>query len=271
MMKTLSLCSALLCLAGSALAADNLSNNGNEWNLRIKNNGNSWTASFSGPMEYGAPGKRVRGSGVIVEKARVITAFSKIRLDGPMNMRLSQAGADAVKVSADDNVEPLIETVVEGDTLVLRLQKGAGLTTRHAPTVLVEAKSLQALNIVGSGDVSMDKFKGERLSLNLSGSGDLRIGLLEVKELVASLTGSGDVEVAGQAETQQWQLIGSGDVDARSLSGRSAQAQLTGSGDMSIGVTQNLDVTLRGSGDLRYAGRPVLRQTITGSGEISQR
>lgn len=267
MMKTLSLCSALLCLAGSALAADA----GNEWHLRIKNQGNSWTASFSGPVEYGAPGKRVRGSGLIVEKARAVTAFSKIRLDGPMNLRLSQAGADTVKVSADDNVEPLIETLVEGDTLVLRLQKGAGLTTRHAPTVLVESKSLQALSINGSGDVSLDKFKGDKLSLALAGSGDLRIGLLEVKELIASVAGSGDVEVAGQADSQQWQLHGSGDVNARSLSGRSVQAQLTGSGDMSIGVTQNLDVTLRGSGDLRYAGRPQLRQTVTGSGEISSR
>ncbi|MBB4843246.1 hypothetical protein HNP55_001765 [Paucibacter oligotrophus] len=267
MMKTLSLCSALLCLAGSALAADA----GNEWQLRIKNHGNSWTASFSGPVEYGAPGKRVRGSGLIVEKARALAAFSKIRLDGPMNLRLSQAGADTVRVSADDNIEPLIETVVEGDTLVLRLQKGAGLTSRHAPTVLVESKSLQALSIHGSGDVSLDRFKGDKLSLALAGSGDLRIGLLEVKELIASVSGSGDVEVAGQADSQQWQLQGSGDVNARSLSGRSVQAQLTGSGDMSIGVTQNLDVTLRGSGDLRYAGRPQLRQTVTGSGEISGR
>jgi len=267
MMKTLSLCSALLCLGGSALAADT----SGDWHLRIKSNGNSWTASFSGPMEYGAPGKRVRGSGVMVERVRAITAFSKIRLDGPMNVRLSQAGVDTVKVSADDNVEPLIETLVEGDTLVLRLQKGAGLTTRHAPTVWVESKALQALSLNGSGDLSLDRFKGDKLSLNLAGSGDLHIGLLDVKELIATLSGSGDAEVAGQAEVQQWQLQGSGNVDARSLSGRSAQAQLTGSGDMAIGVTQNLEVTLRGSGDLRYAGRPQLRQTVTGSGEISKR
>lgn len=264
---------SLLIAATAALAATGTwAESDNDWRLRIKKEtGGGWAVSLSGPQEYGAAGKRIKGSGTVVEKTRSVAAFSKLRLEGPLDLRLAQAGSDAVRIAADDNVEPLIETQVEGDTLVLRLQRGAGFTTRHAPVVWVDSKNLQAVTVNGSGDVSMERFKGDRLSLELIGSGDLRIGLLEVRELTASLSGSGDLQVAGRADIQSWTLNGSGDVDARSLSGRTIKAQLNGSGDLDLGVSENLDASLRGSGDLSYAGRPQLRQSLSGSGDISRR
>jgi hypothetical protein len=244
-----------------------------DWQLRIKRAANGWTASFSGAQSYGDSrgGPRLKGSGVRVEKARAVAAFSQVRVDGPIDVVLSQAAADGVKVTADDNIEPLIEAAVEGDTLVLRLQRGAGFTTRHTPQVRIDSKNLQALMMSGSGDVQLDRFKGERLSLSMSGSGDLRLGMVEVRELSVAMQGSGDVQVAGRADTQSWVMRGSGDVDARSLSGRAVKAQLDGSGDMALGVSETLDVDLRGSGDLSYAGRPQLRQSSSGSGEVSHR
>lgn len=267
MLKQILLITTLAALCGQALAETE-----QEWRLRIKKDaGGGWTATLSGPQEYGPAGKRIKGSGVLTEKARSVGAFSRLRLEGPLNVHLSQAAADAVKVVADDNIEPLIESKVEGDTLVLRLQPGQGFTTRHAPTVRVDSRNLQAISMQGSGDLSLEHFKGDSLALSLIGSGDLRIGLLELRELTASLSGSGDVHVAGRADTQQWTLNGSGDVDARSLSGRTIKAQLNGSGDLDLGVSETLEAKLSGSGDISYAGRPQLRQSVSGSGEISRR
>lgn len=261
----------------TALAAATLTTawaeGGNDWQLRIKKeDGGGWSATLNGTQDYGATSaQRIRGSGVRVEKTRSVGAFSKLRLEGPINVRITQSGNEAVRVSADDNVEPLIETRLEGDTLVLRLQPGAGFSTRYAPSVAIDSKSLQLLTVSGSGDVHIDRLKGESLTINQSGSGDLRLGVLELRELTVTLQGSGDVRVAGRADTQSWSLHGSGDVDARSLSGRNVKAQLNGSGDMDIGVTESLDVSLRGAGDFSYAGRPQVRQNVSGSGELSRR
>lgn len=260
------LASALLVFVTTAHADE-----GNDWKLRIKKEGDGWTVNLNGPREYGSNAKRLRGSGHVVEKARQVGAFTKLRLEGPVDVRLNQAAADAVKVSADDNIEPLVETRVDGDTLVLRLQAGAGFTTRQAPIVFVDAKALQSIVVNGSGDLSLERFKGDQLGLTLSGSGDLRVGLLEVRELNATLSGSGDVRVAGRADVQSWTLNGSGDVDARSLGGRSAKALLNGSGDLDLGTLESLDASLRGSGDLSYGGRPRVKQSISGSGEIHRR
>lgn len=265
-MKRLALLTLAAALAtSSALAGDN------DWRLRIKKESDGWTASFTGPIDYGSGKHRVRGSGVKVEKQRALAAFSKLRIDGPVDVTLTQGSSDQATVTADDNIEPLIETAVEGDTLVVRLKRDAGFTTRGALNVKVSARSLQAIAIHGSGDLSMDSFKGESLGLAVIGSGDAHFGLVEVRELQVNISGSGDVRLAGRAEQQGWSVSGSGDVDARALSGRSAKVNLSGSGDVSLGVTEQLDAQLSGSGDLSYAGRPQLRQSVTGSGEIQRR
>ncbi len=265
-MKKLALLILSATLAcGTALAGDN------DWHLHIKKEADGWTARLSGPIEYGSGKHRLRGSGVKVEKQRALAAFTSLRIDGPFDVRLTQAGSDQATVVADDNIEPLVETVVEGDTLVVRLKRDAGFTTRLSPTVRVDARALQAVTINGSGDLSAERFKADRLALRVEGSGDVALGLVELKELNVDIHGSGDVRVAGRAEQQQWKVHGSGDVDATALSGRAARVELHGSGDVSLGVTEQLDARLSGSGDLSYAGRPQLRQSVTGSGEIHRR
>ncbi|MBW8845566.1 MAG: DUF2807 domain-containing protein [Burkholderiales bacterium] len=261
---------ALLTLA-TALAASAAFAGDNDWRLRIKKEVDGWTASFSGPMDYGSGRNRVRGSGVKVEKARAVSAFTKLRIDGPFDVKLTQGGSDQATVVADDNIEPLVETVVEGDALVVRMKHDAGFTTRSAPMVRVDARALQSISVNGSGDLSAERFKADGLSLNVVGSGDVHFGVVELKDLNVSISGSGDVRLAGRAEQQSWTVSGSGDVDARALAGRAAKVSINGSGDVSLGVTEQLDVQLSGSGDLSYGGRPQLRQSVSGSGEIHRR
>lgn len=259
----LALAAAFTCSA--ALAGDN------DWRLRIKKEADGWTASFSGPMEYGSGKNRLRGSGVKVEKQRALAAFTRLRIDGPVDVKLAQGSSDQATLVADDNIEPLVETVVEGDALVVRLKRDAGFITRSAPVVRLTARTLQAIAIHGSGDLQVDSFKGESLGLTVVGSGDVNLGLAELKDLSVHISGSGDVRLAGRADQQNWSVSGSGDVDARALSGRAAKVNISGSGDVALGVTEQLDVQLSGSGDLSYAGRPQLRQSVSGSGEIHRR
>ncbi len=265
-MKRLVLLMFTPLLAVSLAMADD-----NDWRLRIKKDAEGWTAHLSGPMDYGSGRPRIKGSGVRVERVRALAAFTKLRIDGPVDVQLAQAGSDQATVVADDNVEPLVETVVEGDTLVVRLKREAGFTTRSAPLLRVDARAVQSIALRGSGDLVVDRFKADSLALHVEGSGDVQMGLVELQSLQVGISGSGDVRVAGRADQQRWKLSGSGDVDASSLTGRTAQVDISGSGDASLGVTEQLDATLSGSGDLHYAGRPQLRQSVSGSGDIHRR
>ena len=269
LMKPWMLAAGLLLASLSAAALEKE----NDWSLRIKQEAQGWVAKLHGNATYsgGSSHHRSKGSGVMVDKARSVAPFSRVRLDGPVDAQLLQSGSEGLHIVADDNIEPLIETRVVGDTLVISLKDGAGFSTRRAPYVRVDFKNLAGIELKGSGDLQLERIKSDALSLVLSGSGDLNIGLLEARELSASLSGSGDVQLAGRADVQSWQLSGSGDVSAQSLVGKNVKAQLSGSGDLNLGVSDSLDVSLSGSGDLCYAGRPTIRQSISGSGELCSR
>lgn len=242
-----------------------------EWVLRLKKEAQQLGISVSSSTSYGNSANRIKGSGVMVDKARPVAAFSRVRLDGPVDAQLAPASDNSLHVQADDNLEPLVETRVDGDTLVIGIKSGSSFSTRQPLRVRIGFKQLDSLQLRGSGDALLDRLKADRLQVEISGSGDLRAGLLELRELQARLSGSGDVRVAGRVEQQDWELSGSGDVDAESLSGQRVRARLSGSGDLSLGVSQELDVSLSGSGELRYAGRPQLKSRVSGSGELIQR
>lgn len=263
--------SAVVVLSSLALLASAVRAEEQEWVLRIKNEAKQWSLSVGHTSVYGSGGPRIKGSGQWIERTRAVAPFSRVRVDGPVDVRLAQAGADGVKVGADDNVEALVTTVVEGDTLVVGLKPGSSFSTRQPVRVTVEFKDLQSLELKGSGDARLDRLQGERLRVQLSGSGDLDIGLLEVREFTAALSGSGDLAVAGRVEQLDLQLSGSGDVSASSLSSRQLRATLSGSGDVQVGVSQELEAVLSGSGDLRYAGRPKVKSQVSGSGELMAR
>lgn len=244
-----------------------------EWVLRVKKEAQQLAISVSGNTIVGSGANRIKGSGQAVDKVRAIGGnFSRVRLDGPVDVQLQPAqGEPSLRVQADDNIEPMISTRLEGDTLVVGLQEGASFSTRNPLRVKLDFKQLQALQLRGSGDATLDRLQGERFEIELSGSGDARIGLLEVRELRARLSGSGDLSVAGKAEQQDWELSGSGDASAASLSGQRVRARLSGSGDLRLGVSQELDAQLSGSGDLAYSGRPQIKSRVSGSGELISR
>lgn len=239
-----------------------------ELSVQIGDAMRSLSASIHVTHSYGKGSPRLKGSGVVVSKARSLAPFSKLRIDGPIDVRLQPGSAESALVQADDNIEALIRTEVEGDTLVVGLQPGASFSTRHDIRVRVDFKQLQALQIRGSGDVHLDRVQGERFELDINGSGDVHIGLLQVRDLRARLSGSGDLQVAGSAERQDFELSGSGDVAAAALSGKQVRARISGSGDLSLGVADEIDAELSGSGDLAYRGRPKVKSSISGSGEI---
>src|SRR5690242_9802374 len=66
----------------------------------------------------------VQGSGTVKTESRHIGAFTKIRAEGSMDIEAKVGPASDLKITADDNIVPLIKTRIDGDTLVIRSEGG---------------------------------------------------------------------------------------------------------------------------------------------------
>ena len=209
------------------------------------------------------------GSGNEVGVARQVGAFSVLRLDSSVDVHAHQGTTPSVTVHADDNIEPLVETVVEGDKLVVRMKKGVSYRTHHNVFVDVVFTSLTAAQQHGSGDLQIDTITGPKFESSIAGSGDLKIDHAQVGQFALSVAGSGDVMISGSADEVRIGVAGSGDINARNFTAKKVSVSISGSGDAHVNATEALDARVAGSGDVTYSGRPRdVSRKVSGSGSI---
>ncbi len=225
-------------------------------------------ALLAAPSPATAWGGSTRGDGKKVTQLRQVSEFKRVRLEGSLDVRVKVGPAAAVSVTIDENLQPLVVTRVDGDTLVIDCER---ISYRGEGRVEITAPVLRGFAIEGSGDVAIDGGEGD-LSLSVAGSGDLS-WQGAAGALVVAIAGSGDVRLSGTADSARLGIDGSGDIAAAGLTAKSASAEVSGSGDIEVTLGGGtLEARVNGSGDIHWRGTAqVERVSVNGSGEISRR
>lgn len=219
---------------------------------------------------------RTTGSGRVQREQRAVTDFDAIAVSGPIDLQVRQGSTQALELSADDNLLPLIETVVEpgrhGHTLHIRIKRGESVSAQAPIQATVDVVRLQALVAAGSGQVRVAALKTPSLRLSMAGAGRARLEALAADALDLRVAGSGEVQAAGTAGRVKLTIAGSGDVDLAPLVADEVVVSIAGSGDASVTANKSLGVTIAGSGDVVYGGAATaIRSSVAGSGRVSRR
>ena len=193
----------------------------------------------------------VRGSGVVATETRGVSGFSEITLSGSGDVHVVQSGHESLTVEAEDNLLPLLETYVDGGTLVLRTKPGASIRPTRPIRYRVTVARLDAVAVSGSGNVRAEGVDSDRFT--------------------ASISGSGSMALAGQAKDVALSISGSGSYDAENLAARTARVSISGSGSGVVNTSDELEVAISGSGSVEVIGKPSVDQHISGSGRVSRR
>ncbi|TRZ90744.1 MAG: DUF2807 domain-containing protein [Rhodocyclaceae bacterium] len=216
------------------------------------------------------PWKSVSGSGTLKTETREVSGFTGIALSLNGSVEIKQGGAESVTIETDDNILPLIETVVENATLKIRpVARNNSFSTKKMK-IVVNAKTLTRIDIAGAGDIHSDALKVADLKAGISGAGDLRIKSLEADALSISIAGSGDFEAGGRAASMRANIAGSGDIKAGKLDAKAVEINIAGSGDATVWARNTLKVSIAGSGDVQYYGDAQLQNSIWGSGSVKR-
>lgn len=215
--------------------------------------------------------EKVQGSGRIKTEARALGHFNGVAMGLPGNLELRIGNTESVTIETDDNLLPLIETVIENGSLKIRASKrNLDIDGRHLK-IVVQAKAVDHLALGGSGSIDADALRGAKVMIDLGGSGSIKLRGIDSDALTVVLGGSGDLKVAGGATKKlSLSIAGSGDVDLGKLQSADASVNIAGSGEATISVRDNLNVTIAGSGDVNYYGDPKVSKTAIGSGSAKR-
>lgn len=218
----------------------------------------------------------VTGSGRMSTETRAAAGFEAVLLEASMKLVVRQGSQEAVEIRADDNLLPLIETLVEtraGEpTLVVRWKRGTSIRNSREILVNVDAIRVRGLSASGSGTIEATGLKTDRLRMGVAGSGDVLVRDLSADEVEASIAGSGDVRAGGRAARLKVSIAGSGDADLAALTADEVKVSIAGSGDARVTADTALSVAIAGSGDVRYGGKvTAVKTSIVGSGDVRRR
>ena len=229
-----------------------------------------WTfgalALASAPAWAAWPFDAVKGNGKIAQQVRPLAPFTGIALSLPARVEVRIGTTESVTVETDENLLPLVETVIEKGNLEIRAKKGASIETRSIK-VTVQAKQIDRLALGGAGTIDTDALRSPKLQLEVGGSGSIHIKSPESETVSASLGGSGSVKLAGgNTRKLSVSIGGSGDVHAGQLKAADVEVSIGGSGDATVWASNALQAAVAGSGDVNYYGDPKVQSAVVGSG-----
>ena len=212
-------------------------------------------------------GAHVSGNGTVKKQARTVGHFDGVSMGLSGNVELRTGSTEGLTIETDDNLLPLIETVVENGMLQIRTTKrNTNLDTRTMK-IVITARQVNHLTLGGSGNVEADALRGGKLQVDLGGSGTINIKSVEGDSLAVTLGGSGDLKAAGgKVKELSVSIGGSGNVKVGGVSSDTASVNIAGSGQADVAVRDTLSVNIAGSGDVNYYGDPKVSKTVIGSG-----
>ena len=198
------------------------------------------------PGSSRSPG--VQGSGVAATSTRALANFSGVDLAGSNNVTVVAGARQSVVVHADSNLLSHVTTHVTAGKLIIG--EIGSFTVKSPMYVEVSVPSLAALDLTGSGNITVSGISASRLAVALPGSGNISASG-SVTRLNVSIDGDGTAQFSG-------------------LTARNVNAAVSGSGTIFVTATQSLDAKVPGSGTILYSGNPPqVTTSITGSGAVT--
>ena len=226
-------------------------------------------------LPHGEAFASTAGSGRAATETRSVASFQAISASGAIHVLVKQGSTQSLQVSADDNLLPLLETIVEtaseGATLKVGWKKSSHPRPRGRVQISVVLPQLSAVSTAGAGDITVEAFSTPALKLAIAGAGDIRLQGLSTAELAVSISGAGDVAASGSATRVKLKIAGSGDVRMADLKADDVSVTIAGSGDAVVNAEKTLDVRIAGSGDVSYSGAATVNTSVAGSGSVKKR
>jgi Putative auto-transporter adhesin, head GIN domain len=193
---------------------------------------------------------QTRGSGKIISESRDVSGFTGIALESTGDITITQGESESLSIETDDNLLPLLTSKVENGVLVLSTQDNTYLEPSQGIRYTITVKSLENLEISGSGNIDANNLALDSLSVEISGSGNIRL--------------------SGKVNSQSVDISGSGDYNGCDLQSSGSSVSISGSGDIRVAATDTLSIDISGAGDVTYLGNPEVSQDISGVGDIQQ-
>jgi uncharacterized protein (TIGR03437 family) len=191
----------------------------------------------------------ITGSDITATESREIEDFRRVQVLTVADVEIRVGTPTSLKVTVDDNVLPLITTVVSNGALKIGTTRQFKLD-EGGVRVEVTTPVLDRVTLIGVGNISATGITGERFGATMSA--------------VGNVTGSGQVQFVDVL------MRGVGNVSLFGLSAQEARAWCSGVGSAEVDASDFLFARVFGLCSVVYSGNPAQTDVeVVGLGSIT--
>lgn len=211
---------------------------------------------------------------VVSRQTFVVTDFDTIRLEAPIDVTVvTGKGSSAIGTGDRDTLDSL-DLSVTAHVLVIRLRSmttlgGSGGKARAPTRIALTTGDLHRAILLGSGTLSVDRLKGDRVEATVRGAGVLTVPRIEADRIDVGLMGAGTMTLAGTVLDMTAAVSGSGRLDASALEARRLRIDTEGAVDAQAKARDEAFATASGTGRLMVTGKAQCTVRKTGNASIS--
>jgi len=221
------------------------------------------------------------GSEATVARSYDLAGFEEVSVVGPHRIIVSVGPAFSVR--AEGPQQTLADTTVEVEDGRLEIHpvederwerrwrdsdRRDHWRDYEPATFHITLPRIEAVSLVGGGDMRIDRVEGKSFSASVAGSGDLDLAALRVDDARFSIAGSGDLTARGSVRTSSISIAGAGNLRAREVTSDTASVSIAGSGNAALTVADKARVSIVGSGDVDIAGSAQCAVSRIGGGRV---
>lgn len=213
----------------------------------------------------------ISGNGQVVEDSRDIASFTGVQVSSGIDVYLSQGNDFDVVVEADENLQEVILTEVEGKMLIVKTDR-VNIRSAKAKKVHVTLPELTALKISSAGDcIGQTPFTCQDLRISISSAGDLSLDV-EADRIDLDISSSGDASLSGKAREFNVSLSSAGDLNAFDLIAEKVEVDVSSAGDARVHASDEISMQASSAGNIYYRGDArVVHSSSSSAGSISHR
>jgi hypothetical protein len=191
----------------------------------------------------------VHGSGVRKTEKRNFEPFTAIETSGAFEVEVTCQKAATFEIEADDNILPLVEAEVRGNTL--RLTTTKSYSSKGGIVVRISLPGLESVRSTGAGKFRITDLRNDRFKIDS--------------------TGAATVVADGRTTSLDISSTGAGKIDTNDLQATDATVRVTGAASVEVNAADQLDVTVSGAGRVVYSGNPKVSKHISGAGQVTKK
>jgi hypothetical protein len=216
-----------------------------------------------------AMARSVKGSGTVKEETREVADFSGVEVGSSIQATIA-IGSKSVKLSADDNLLPLIKTEVRDGRLMASLEPNVSIQTNNPIKLTLSTPKLDYVGASGASRVTAAVSTTDRFGLDSSGASHVVIAGLSTGALSVEGSGASNITLSGQCKSLKLGLSGASNLKAQELSADTVQVDISGASRGEVRTSGTVKGDVSGASSLHVAGSPSSHSVgISGASRVS--